>query len=406
MTLARPFSLILMFVLFGCETSPEKPNIIEFLPFDQAAATLSGALSDQLASNQSLLEKIGESTVVVDELIDADTGEATEATKRVQDYLLAAGKQRKFNISRVTSDGLAKAQYVVTGIIKYETVPGAYGKGKAYRISVSVVNVKTALVVANRDAWVANKKIANQPIGIYQDAPMYLKDAYTEAKIQTAQTPTGQPAAREYKEALPTEALIAQADSLFEQGEYARAVQLYRVVAARPDGRRMKLYAGLYQAYRKLNQLQEAENAFSELISQAVLENRVNIKFLFDVGAVNFYRGIDMAQDYPMWLRQLAKAVGSSGKCLKIIGHSSRSGTEQFNQQLSTQRALHLQAILMAQIPDLERRSIAIGRGFKDNIIGTGTDDQQDALDRRVEFQLQECPLKQVQSGGDFHTTS
>jgi hypothetical protein len=99
MTLARPFSLILMFVLFGCETSPEKPNIIEFLPFDQAAATLSGALSDQLASNQSLLEKIGESTVVVDEMIDADTGEATEATKRVQDYLLATSRQRKFNIA-------------------------------------------------------------------------------------------------------------------------------------------------------------------------------------------------------------------------------------------------------------------------------------------------------------------
>jgi hypothetical protein len=57
MTLARPFSLILMFVLFGCETSPEKPNIIEFLPFDQAAATLSGALSTSLQAINLYLKK-------------------------------------------------------------------------------------------------------------------------------------------------------------------------------------------------------------------------------------------------------------------------------------------------------------------------------------------------------------
>jgi hypothetical protein len=29
--------------------------------------------------------------------------------------------------------------------------------------------------------------------------------------------------------------------------------------------------------------------------------------------------------------------------------------------------------------------------GFRENLVGTGTDDARDALDRRVEFKISEC---------------
>ena len=36
-------------------------------------------------------------------------------------------------------------------------------------------------------------------------------------------------------------------------------------------------------------------------------------------------------------------------------------------------------------------RMIATGRGYRDNLVGTGKDDASDALDRRVEFKVVGC---------------
>src|SRR5205823_3919697 len=39
----------------------------------------------------------------------------------------------------------------------------------------------------------------------------------------------------------------------------------------------------------------------------------------------------------------------------------------------------------------LASRTKASGMGFRENLVGTGTDDARDALDRRVEFKIAEC---------------
>lgn len=36
-------------------------------------------------------------------------------------------------------------------------------------------------------------------------------------------------------------------------------------------------------------------------------------------------------------------------------------------------------------------RAEASGRGFRENIVGTGTDDVRDEIDRRVEFRFSQC---------------
>jgi outer membrane protein OmpA-like peptidoglycan-associated protein len=33
----------------------------------------------------------------------------------------------------------------------------------------------------------------------------------------------------------------------------------------------------------------------------------------------------------------------------------------------------------------------SVGMGFRENIVGSGTDDLRDALDRRVEFKVRSC---------------
>jgi len=42
-------------------------------------------------------------------------------------------------------------------------------------------------------------------------------------------------------------------------------------------------------------------------------------------------------------------------------------------------------------VPEITGRIQAVGMGFRENVIGTGTDDLRDALDRRVEFKVRPC---------------
>ena len=55
---------------------------------------------------------------------------------------------------------------------------------------------------------------------------------------------------------------------------------------------------------------------------------------------------------------------------------------------LSLRRADSVQSQLPA---DLRRSSCTVGMGFDQTLIGSGTDDARDALDRRVEFEVVAC---------------
>ena len=48
-------------------------------------------------------------------------------------------------------------------------------------------------------------------------------------------------------------------------------------------------------------------------------------------------------------------------------------------------------SMLEAATPALTGRLQPLGMGFRENLIGTGTDDLRDALDRRVEFRVRSC---------------
>jgi hypothetical protein len=41
--------------------------------------------------------------------------------------------------------------------------------------------------------------------------------------------------------------------------------------------------------------------------------------------------------------------------------------------------------------PVIAQNTTAVGRGFEQNIVGSGTDDLRDSIDRRVEFKVMDC---------------
>jgi len=77
---------------------------------------------------------------------------------------------------------------------------------------------------------------------------------------------------------------------------------------------------------------------------------------------------------------------------MDVVGHTSRTGSEAYNDKLSLNRATFIKQRLEAESKDLVARTKPQGMGFRENIVGTGTDDVRDALDRRVEFKIVACP--------------
>jgi outer membrane protein OmpA-like peptidoglycan-associated protein len=55
------------------------------------------------------------------------------------------------------------------------------------------------------------------------------------------------------------------------------------------------------------------------------------------------------------------------------------------------ERAKSIQKQLRKTFPEVFQRSQVIGKGFSENIVGTGSDDERDALDRRVELSIIDC---------------
>jgi outer membrane protein OmpA-like peptidoglycan-associated protein len=74
-----------------------------------------------------------------------------------------------------------------------------------------------------------------------------------------------------------------------------------------------------------------------------------------------------------------------------VIGHCSKTGTETYNMRLSLQRAETVRALMQKESAEAVSQTRAVGRGYAENLVGSGTDDERDAIDRRVEFKIVPC---------------
>jgi outer membrane protein OmpA-like peptidoglycan-associated protein len=115
------------------------------------------------------------------------------------------------------------------------------------------------------------------------------------------------------------------------------------------------------------------------------------VKFLFNPGSTEFWSDPKVNGPYGLWLRQIARQASAAKVCMNVVGHTSHTGSEQTNDRLSQARATVIKQKLDAEAADLTARTKASGMGWRENIIGTGTDDVSDALDRRVEFKIINC---------------
>ena len=400
---------MLCVLLAGCQAPPaalpeRPPALLTAVSFEMA---IDHAVDDLLIQAQRLPEfqpvapGIGAALrkeqpsakikIIVDNAVDGITGQQTVATRALDARLLnrVAARFPAFHVSPISAGDVALARFILTTAVT--VLEQRQEKGSSYRLSFSLTDGRSGMVVAQAAAQATGDTVDITPTSFYRDSPSLVKDRTVEGQIRTAETPAGTAADGVYLANLSVIALIAEGSRLYEAAQYAEALAVYEVAAARPDGKHLRVYNGLYLSNIQLGRADGAEQAFGRLVLLGLTTNSLSIKFLFKPGSTDFWPDPKINGPYPMWLRVVAREGITAKACMTIIGHSSHTGTEPANDRLSLQRATSIQKRLEVAAPEMVGRLQSSGLGFRENLIGTGTDDARDALDRRVEFRVRGC---------------
>lgn len=376
----------------ACAAPPPQATSVGEMPFEEAVAQATDGLVGQVQKGPAFLAKLAKRSVVLDPMLDAATGQQTAATSlletRVSERLTA--KADVFEILPFQSANLSKAQYLLTGTMTRVAGDGTANK-RALRIQLALTDLKTGVVAAQASALARDDGLDHTPLAYYRDSPVLVKDKVIEGYARTSATPPGQRGDAFYLERIAEATLINEATSLYNQERYVEALGRYRSALAMPTGEQLRIVNGIYLASAKLGRTAEAEQAFGRVVALGIAYNELGVKFLFNPGSTQFWSDPKVSGAYPMWLRQIARESTGARVCMNIVGHTSRTGSEPANDALSLQRANFIRERLAAETQSLAAKTKTSGMGFRQNIVGSGTDNAVDALDRRVEFKIVPC---------------
>ncbi len=261
-------------------------------------------------------------------------------------------------------------------------------KIEAPKIEVKTEAVKKIEVVKKPKPKPKPKKVITHN---YQTSPMYLKEKHFDGLVILAANLIDTLANKKYYESLDTKSLIEEAERLSANKEYEQSLLLFYLASERKDSPLKVTYLELYQNARNLNHQVAASDAFQRLLTQNVIETKkLTFKFLFTPQSSVFTDDKDLRKEYSFWLREIVKYFQKNKRCFQIIGHTGKEETDN-PKQLSLQRAKKIQLMMKVNFPMVIERSTLIAKGDKENIIGIGTNDMMDILDRRVELNIINC---------------
>ncbi|HUM89924.1 MAG TPA: OmpA family protein, partial [Candidatus Competibacter sp.] len=333
--------------------------------------------------------------LVIDPLIDGVSGAQSVATRSMEVRLveLVKSKYPRFEVEPFSTSTVAKSPIVLVGTFTSVNKEGkTEGVREAYRVCLALADLKSGKIISKGVARAKPEGVNTTPTQYFKDSPTWAPDQATEGYIKTCQgTKAGDPINPAYVDRILTAALVSEAIDAYNNRQYREALDLYQSALHSPGGEQLRVYNGLYLSNWKLGHRDEATQAFGKVVDYGLVNKRLAVKFLFKPGSTDFWADRRVTGPYPIWLEQIAERTSQYQGCLEIVGHTSRTGPEPINERLSLLRAERIKQKLDRDVPALKTRTIANGVGSKENLIGTGTDDARDALDRRVEFKVVGC---------------
>lgn len=381
---------LLALLMAGCATRPPADSSAE-QPFDKAVASATDSLVGQTQKLPTFLAGMKpKNGVVVDPMIDAGSAQQTVATQQLQD-VVATRLNAKFDsieLLQFQAANLGKARYLLTGTMTRTSTAEPHAP---LRIDLALTELSSGYVVAHSSALASDQGLDHTPLPYYRDAPTPTRDPVVDAYVRTTATAPGQKADPYYLAHLADAPAIVDANALYNAERYQDALDRYVTTISSPNGEQLRVLNGIYLTSTKLGRTAEAEQAFGKIVAFGIANQQLGVKFLFTPGSTVFWPEARISGPYAMWLREIAKASTDAKVCMNIVGHTSHTGSVAYNDALSLQRAVYIRQRLLVESKALGDRTRTSGMGFRENIVGSGTDDAADALDRRVEFKIINC---------------
>lgn len=364
---------------------PESP-----LAREAAMQALAADLSHQLLAVGLAGADGREAAMAIDAFIDAANGWPARAPQQLQDSLVVrlAQELQALRLVPLSAAELGRARFLLAGSVSTEVRQGQ----PTFRVAVAAIDLSSGRVAAQSSAWIADRDLDMTPAPAWQDSPVFPNDATTRGLIATTRAAAGTPADAAWLAHLPAHAALSDALQAAPADARGALAQALRVAAGAP--RAVRTLSAIYMQQLRAGNAAEAERTFGELVAAAFAEGNLSIRLLFAVNSTAFMDEARLGQQYRIWLRQLALHLSRTRQCIEVLGHSSRSGEEGYNEQLSLARADAVRRLLGQHASAARDLTRVTGRGFRENIVGTGSDDARDAIDRRVEFRIVPCAAR------------
>jgi outer membrane protein OmpA-like peptidoglycan-associated protein len=337
----------------------------------------------------------GPRELVIDPLIDANSGAQTNGTVAMGQQIaaLVRAKAPAWNVRSLSRASLANSPLLFIGTLTpINTKNDASATADAFRACMAVIDLRTGKLIAKRADRATAASVNAEPTAFFRDSPTWTRDRTTNAYIKSCQgSGAGDSADPAYLIRLPAAALLNEAVSAYGEGHLADAYRLYREASLISEPGDLRVLNGVYLTSWKTGKKKEAADAFGRIVEVGLETKRLPIKMFFNPGTTTMMSTGDLRAQYAMWLREVAAQAAARETCIKIVGHTSRTGTVEGNDALSRRRAVVVQEALERQNKKLAPRLSAEGVGSREALVGIGTDDLRDALDRRVEFRTIDC---------------
>ncbi len=380
-------------LLVSCRPTKLAPPSGLPVSFEVAIPILTNHLLIQIKNKLGILDIFDQKKILFEPFIDLTSHQVVKVSRQIEFIIFTETQKKfgdKFSIKRLIHENSIQADYIMHGVLTYE--PYREQDINYYHVISSVIHKNTGQVVAKSDVWISNYDLDFRMV---IESPMIVQDSHSIAE-QVVKLNIDAQVPKNYNNFLKVGALITQAETAYENKDYQTALALYTQFSKLQSFEKHKMmnaYIGLYQTNIHLGNWDAAEKAFAKMVALNFEEyNSLGIKFIFLVNKVTF--DSKLKAQYAIWLRQIGQYLEDNNNlCLHIVGHSSRSGGLDYNCNLSLNRAKAIQQKLQPYYKLVKANSKTDAKAWSQNIVGSGTDDAQDAIDRRVEFKVVSCPV-------------